>query len=392
MSINAMFIHHDDELKYRFNEDHPFNQKRLELTYDLLTEIDALPPAHMLQARCATEDELLTIHQPSYIHTVKGLSVDQPEQEWLDKAEIYGFTSEDTPYFKEMHEVTSTIVGGSITAVDTVMSGRSLHALHLGGGLHHALSNRGSGFCVYNDASVAIAYLRQHYNARVLYIDTDVHHGDGVQWSFYTDPHVCTYSIHETGKYLFPGTGFVHERGESDGYGSCYNIPMEPFTEDESWLDCFQETIRRVTAMFQPDIIVSQHGCDAHAYDPLSHQQCSMQIYKAMPAIIHQLAHQYCQGRWVALGGGGYDIWRVVPRAWSLLWLEMTDHSLVKQLDHEPLFPLPEAWMKRWQQKAPVTIPETWLDHLTDWEPMPRRSEISSNNRKMADIALQYIP
>ncbi|OPA78545.1 acetoin utilization protein AcuC [Paenibacillus selenitireducens] len=392
MSINAMFIHHDDELKYRFNEDHPFNQKRLELTYDLLTEIEALLPAQMLQARRATEDELLTIHQPSYIHTVKGLSVDHPKQQWLDKAEIYGFTSEDTPYFKEMHAVTSTIVGGSITAVDTVMSGQSLHALHLGGGLHHALSNRGSGFCVYNDASVAIAYLRQHYHARVLYIDTDVHHGDGVQWSFYTDPQVCTYSIHETGKFLFPGTGFVHERGESDGFGTCYNIPMEPFTEDDSWLDCFQETIQRVTAMFKPDIIVSQHGCDAHAYDPLSHQQCSMRIYKAMPAIIHQLAHQYCEGRWVALGGGGYDIWRVVPRAWSLLWLEMTDHPLLKQLDHDPLLPLPEAWMERWQQKAPVTIPATWLDNLTDWEPMPRRSEISSNNRKMVDVALQYIP
>ncbi|MFD0616476.1 acetoin utilization protein AcuC [Paenibacillus sp. GCM10027629] len=392
MLINAMFIHHEDELKYRFNDDHPFNQQRLELTYDLLTEIKALSPEHIIVPRTATEDELLTIHQPAYLHSVKGLSSPNPEPMWLAQANLFGFTSEDTPFFPLMHEVTSTIVGGSITAVDHVMSGKSRHTLHLGGGLHHALSNRGSGFCVYNDASVAIAYLREHYNARVLYIDTDVHHGDGVQWSFYTDPNVCTYSIHETGKYLFPGTGFVTERGESDGYGTCFNIPLEPYTEDESWLDCFRESISRVTAMFKPDIIVSQHGCDAHAYDPLSHQHCSMRIYQEMPAIIHRLAHQYCDGRWTAFGGGGYDIWRVVPRAWSLLWLEMIDHPLLSQLQQDPLMPLPESWVARWQQKAPVPIPTTWLDDLTKWEPMPRRSEISIQNRKTNEIALQYIP
>lgn len=392
MSMNAVFIHHDDEIKYCFNNEHPFNQKRLVLTYDLLQQIQALSPDQMITPRKATEDELRWIHQPAYVNAVKALSLPDLSPQLLNLAEQFGLTSDDTPFFEHMHEVTSTIVGGSIAAADLVMSGKAKHALHLGGGLHHALPNRGSGFCIYNDASVAIAYIRQHYGARVLYVDTDVHHGDGVQWSFYTEPEVCTYSIHETGKYLFPGTGFVSERGEGEGYGSCYNIPMEPFTEDDSWLECFLESIERVTAAFKPDIIVSQHGCDAHAFDPLSHQQCSMKIYAEMPAILHRLAHRYCDGRWVAIGGGGYDIWRVVPRAWSMLWLEMSDHPLLQQIRTSIASELPQAWVMRWQQEAPTPLPTTWLDDLTHWEPMPRRSEITAKNLNTKNIALQYIP
>ena len=158
----------------------------------------------------------------------------------------------------------------------------------MAGGLHHAFPERGSGFCVYNDAAIAISRIRQQFGARVLYIDTDVHHGDGVQWTFYDDPNVCTYSIHETGKFLFPGTGFVHERGIDHGFGTSINVPVEPYTEDDSWLECFSSSIEKAADAFKPDIIISQHGCDAHAYDPLSHMHCSMRIYQAMPAIIHR--------------------------------------------------------------------------------------------------------
>ena len=227
-----------------------------------------------------------------------------------------------------MHDTTAKVVGGSITAVELVMSGKAPHALHLGGGLHHALQSKGAGFCVYNDASAAIAHAKEMYGAKVLYIDTDVHHGDGVQWGFYADPQVCTLSIHETGKYLFPGTGAVNERGEGDAFGTNINMPVEPYTEDESWLECFGEVLTETIARFQPDVIISQHGCDAHAFDPLAHVHCSMRVYKAMPELIHSLAHQWCEGRWIALGGGGYDIWRVVPRAWSLLWLVMSEQAL----------------------------------------------------------------
>lgn len=397
MSGNALFVHHDKALSYRFHDHHPFHPLRLRLTLDLLTNIGALSPSQMLESRPATEEELQFIHQPGYIEAVKALSETEPDSEWIDRADRYGLMDEDTPYFAGMHEAASYVAGGTITAVEAVMSGKAAHALHLGGGLHHALSAKAAGFCVYNDAAIAIAYARRHYGARVLYVDTDVHHGDGVQWSFYSDPEVCTYSIHETGKYLFPGTGHINEKGEHQGYGACLNIPLQPYTEDDSWMECFEQSIARLTAYFKPDLIVSLHGCDAHALDPLSHMHCSMDIYGKMPAILHKLAHTYCEGRWAAVGGGGYDMWRVVPRAWSLLWLEMSHHPLKRALDlpkekEAAEGRLPRSWIDKWQSQTELPLPETWLDDLSRWEGIPRRSEITAKNRETLAVAMQDYP
>ncbi|WP_433946246.1 acetoin utilization protein AcuC [Paenibacillus sp. SN-8-1] len=392
MSGKVKFVHHDKDLSYHFHDSHPFHPIRLQLTLDLLSEVGALPEDAKLSSRQADEKDLLRVHSPDYIKAVQALSMKDPAAEWLARAEQYGLLDEDTPFFAGMHEASSYIVGGTLTAVEAVMSGSATHALHLGGGLHHALIAKAAGFCVYNDAAVAISYIREKYKARVLYIDTDVHHGDGVQWSFYSDPEVCTYSIHETGKYLFPGTGFVNERGEHLGYGYTVNLPLQPYTEDDSWMECFTESIRRVTAYFKPDLILSQHGCDAHAMDPLSHMHCSMRIYNQMPELIHELAHTYCGGKWVAVGGGGYDIWKVVPRAWSLLWLEMSDHPLKKKLQNHPLTPLPDEWIHRWQSQAPVSLPTEWLDDLSRWEAIPRRDEITAKNRETLAAVLQDMP
>ncbi|MEB3102936.1 acetoin utilization protein AcuC [Ferviditalea candida] len=390
---NTAFIFHEDVLKYKFNDQHPFRQERLILTLELLKQLGALNEEELIRPRKADEHELLWVHTPGYIEAVKQLSVPAIPPSSEELAEKYGFHTEDTPYFENMHEVTSAIVGGSIEAAEQVMSGKALHALHLGGGLHHAMKNKSSGFCIYNDASVAISYIRHHYGAKVLYIDTDVHHGDGVQFSFYSDPNVCTFSIHETGKYLFPGTGAVNERGDGEGFGACFNMPVEPYTEDESWLESFQEYIEKVAAFFQPDVIVSQHGCDAHYYDPLSHIHCSMKVYLEMPKIIHELAHKWCGGKWIALGGGGYDIWRVVPRAWSLLWLIMNDHAAVKQIENNPLLPLPGEWLKLWNnEQAPDYVPATWLDAPNAWEDITRRKEITQKNRKTKEIGMLYLP
>ncbi|USB34579.1 acetoin utilization protein AcuC [Paenibacillus sp. YPG26] len=392
MSGKVKFVHHDKDLSYHFHDNHPFHPIRLELTLDLLTEVGALPEDSKIASMQAQEEDLLRAHSLDYIKAAQALSIENPAAEWVSKAEQYGLLDEDTPFFAGMHEASSYIAGGTLTAVEAVMSGSAAHALHLGGGLHHALFAKAAGFCVYNDAAVAISYAREKYNARVLYIDTDVHHGDGVQWSFYSDPDVCTYSIHETGKYLFPGTGFANERGEHLGYGYTVNLPLQPYTEDDSWMECFTSSLRRVAAYFKPDLIISQHGCDAHATDPLSHMHCSMRIYDQMPELIHELAHTYCGGKWVAIGGGGYDIWKVVPRAWSLLWLEMCDHPLKKMLKNRPLTPLPDGWIHRWQSQAPVRLPSEWLDDLSRWEAMPRRDEITAKNRETLAVALQTIP
>jgi acetoin utilization protein AcuC len=386
-----VFIYDDQEIQYKFNDTHPFNQDRLTMTVDLLRKSGALPDHAVLTSRSATDAELLRVHSATYIEAVKALSVPAPEEHWVREAPRFGLDTDDTPYFPGMHDITTKVVGGSILAVDLVMSGRAPHALHLGGGLHHALQSKGAGFCVYNDASAAIAYAKEKYGAKVLYIDTDVHHGDGVQWSFYADPQVGTLSIHETGKYLFPGTGAVNERGEGDAFGTSVNIPVEPYTEDDSWLECFSEVLTELIARFQPDVIISQHGCDAHAFDPLAHVHCSMRVYKAMPELIHRLAHQWCEGRWVALGGGGYDIWRVVPRAWSLLWLVMSEQAIMTQLEAEPQLRLPQAWLDAWQGKSPVPLVETWLDPVEAWVPIPRRQVITEKNRQTKELAMMYL-
>lgn len=388
MAANAVFVHHPQALHYKFNEQHPFNPVRLSLTMDLLQQLGALDEHLVVQPIPAQYEELLRVHRKDYIETISALSTPSPTHGSLAQAGRYGLDFEDTPWFAGMHEAACAIAGGSLHAAETVMSGRAQHALHLAGGLHHAFPERGAGFCIYNDTAVAIAHIRAKYNARVLYIDTDVHHGDGVQWMFYNDPDVCTYSIHETGKFLFPGTGFVYERGVGEGFGASYNVPVEPYTEDDSWMESFKSTVEKVAAAFRPDIIISQHGCDAHAFDPLSHIHCSMTIYQEMPAIIHQLAHRYAHGRWVAVGGGGYDIWRVVPRAWSLVWLEMSEHPLLQAGSLHGL-PLPDVWRQRWIQHAEDELPTTWLDDPANWAPMPRRAEIARKNQETARIAVQ---
>jgi acetoin utilization protein AcuC len=390
MTVSAVFIHHPGAARYKFHDDHPFHPKRLALATSLLEAAGALGNEHRRTAGQADDGLVSLIHRSDYINAVKGLSLDPPAREWTAQANRYGLGTEDTPYFPGMHDATASIVGGSAAAAEAVMTGQAQHAYHMAGGLHHAFPDRGSGFCVYNDAAIAIAKIRRDYGARVLYIDTDVHHGDGVQWSFYDDPDVCTYSIHETGKYLFPGTGFVNERGADKGFGTAFNIPLEPYTEDDSWLECFTHTIGKVAEAFKPDVIVSQHGCDAHAYDPLSHIHCSMRIYREMPAVIHRLAHRFAQGRWIAVGGGGYDIWRVVPRAWALVWLEMADHPLASALaaGNEPL---PPAWIEKWKGESPVPLPTHWLDDSGRWPAMPRREEIERRNRQTSSVAVQEL-
>lgn len=391
MKNEAAFIYDSTELQYRFHESHPFNQQRLLLTHQLLFQIQALSSSDFIKPKKLDEQTLLAVHTSEYVSLVKALSSSSPSTEAISYAEQYGLGLGDTPFFKGMHEATLTTVAGTVTAADLVMSGERKHALHLAGGLHHAFRNKAAGFCVYNDASVAIAHIHEKYGARVLYIDTDVHHGDGVQETFYTDYHVCTFSIHETGKYLFPGTGYAGDRGHGDGFGYSFNLPMEPYTEDESWLDCFQAAIHKVAAFFKPDVIVSQHGCDAHYYDPLSHQHCSMNIYLEMPRVIQNLADIWCNGKWVALGGGGYDIWRVVPRAWSLLWLTMNNHPLVDHLRVDPTIRLPEQWIADVQVDSAEVLPSTWMDDTATWEAVPRHQEINEKNQQTKDLALQYI-
>ncbi|MCK9905287.1 acetoin utilization protein AcuC, partial [Frankia sp. Cpl3] len=375
-------IYSADFTRYYFHDEHPFNQRRLLLTYDLINAYGLLSGQDVVAPRQATDEEIALIHDPRYIEIVRKQGHSAVE---LPQAASFGLGTEDVPCFQQMHEATSLIVGGTLQAADLVMNGEAEHAFNPAGGLHHAFRGRASGFCVYNDCAIAIAYLRKHWDARVLYIDTDAHHGDGVQWAFYDDPNVLTISLHETGKYLFPGTGNLTERGEGSGYGYSVNVPLDAFTEDESFLEIYHNLVPTVARGFKPDVIVTQNGCDAHTYDPLTHLSCSMQIYQAIPRLAHQLAHELCGGRWIATGGGGYDIWRVVPRAWTLLWSEMTDQPLTDR-------PLPQDWLSVWQPKSELSLPTHLFDDVNPFPPIPRRKEITEKNRVILERAMTYAP
>lgn len=371
MSGKAVYIYSPEFLRYRFSDSHPFNPLRLKLTLELAQEAGVLRPDELVPPRGpAPEEDLALVHERSYLEAVKRAGhTGQVDGDAL----LFGLGTDDNPIFPSMHEVTALIVGGTWTAAELVATGECQHAFNPAGGLHHAHRARASGFCIYNDAAVAIARLQRDYGLRAVYLDLDAHHGDGVQEAFYDNPGVLTISFHETGRYLFPGTGEVEERGRNAGYGYAFNVPLEAFTEDDSWLECFTAVVPPLVRDFAPDIIFSQHGCDAHRFDDLSHLCATTRLYRETARLIHALAHEVAGGRWVALGGGGYDIWRVVPRAWTLVWAELAERPLPERI--------PSAWLARWQPQSPFPLPEYFLDSPNAFPPVPRRAEIAEKNR-----------
>jgi acetoin utilization protein AcuC len=368
---------------YRFRPDHPFNPKRLELAVSLIEALGLIGPEYpMLAPRAATDEELLRVHSPEYVEAVKRLS--QPGASPVG-AERWGLGTDDTPVFPGMHEVTALVCGGTLRAAELVMEGETRHAFNIAGGLHHAHRSQASGFCIYNDLAVAIAWIRERYGARVLYIDYDAHHGDGVQGIFYSDPEVLTLSIHESGRYLFPGTGFVDELGEGEGYGYSLNLPLEPFTEDGSWLALYQKLLPEVAEAFRPDVIVLQNGCDAHTHDPITHLRATTRLYEETVRITLEVAEKHCGGRVIATGGGGYAIWRVVPRAWTLVWAGLSGQAAEDRI--------PREWLDRWQGESPYLLPEHLRDRPEDYPPMPRRAEIEAHNRQtLRDLERAALP
>ncbi len=376
----SKYIYSNELLNYRVSDSHPFNQMRLVLTTDLLKSLGVLDDSEMVAARKATDEELKLVHTEDYIEAVKQAGLGTLSQA---KCDSYGLNTNDTPNFKAMHDSSAWLVGGTLTACDIVMTGVDRTACNLGGGLHHGFQGRASGFCIYNDSAVAIEYMKQKYGARVLYIDTDAHHGDGVQWSFYSDNQAFTYSIHETGRYLFPGTGGINEKGEGEGYLYSMNVPIDAYTEDESFLHCFKESVAVACRFFKPDVIVSQNGADAHYLDPLTHLHCTHRIFEEIPRIVKQLADEHCAGRWIAVGGGGYNIFQVAPIAWSQVWLAMKDIPA-------PTGKLPEQWIHKWQDQSALTLPESWDADDQDYQVIPRRAEITEKNERMLERIIQH--
>jgi len=336
----------DAFMAYRLSEDHPLQPLRVKLAVDLIRELGLDAHAEVVPPRIATDQEIGLSHSPRYVELVRRLSDGTP----LDSAAAAaGFGTPDNPVAPGMHDACAAIVGGSLVAAEAVHTGAALHAFNPAGGLHHASLDRASGFCVYNDVAVAIAWLRARGH-RVACVDVDVHHGDGTQALFYADPDVLTISLHESGRYLFPGTGFPDECGVGAGRGASANVPLAPYTWDEPWLAAFDAVVPPLLRAFRPTILVTQDGCDTHALDPLAHLLGSTGIWPHVGRCFHDLAHELCGGRWVATGGGGYAIREVVPRAWTLLFAAMVDRPDVAAglVDTERYAPEPAARDRVW--------------------------------------------
>jgi acetoin utilization protein AcuC len=328
--------------KYDFGPQHPLSPRRFGPGMALLKAVGARPG---LAPEPATDKELGWLHAREYVAAVKRFSAD-PAAETAG----FGIGPGDCPPFKGMHEVSAAVAGGSIRAVEAILRGDVAHAYHPGGGLHHAMRARASGFCIYDDVALAIARARRR-GKRVMYVDLDVHHGDGVQALHYADPGVLTVSFHESGESLFPGSGFVKELGEGTAAATSVNVSFEPLTGPQPWLAAVRSIVPQLAAAFGPDLIVSQHGADGHVWDPLAHLSLTTTAMGEAARLVDRVAHRYAAGRWLATGGGGYDIYRVVPRVWALTWLAGAHRETPRRL--------PAKWLERWAWDA-----SRWVDDL----------------------------
>lgn len=301
-----IYLYYSDSfLSYNFGPEHPLNPIRLSLSCKLIEEEGLLDgKTELVCPSPAREEELALVHTPEYIEAVR---LEEPDL-------AFGLGSDDTPVFPGIFAASSFMAGGSIDAAKRIAE-EDCTAFNLAGGLHHAFPTQAAGFCVFNDIALAICILRRRFS-RILYLDIDAHHGDGVQQIFYQDRDVLTFSMHESGLYLFPGTGFVEEAGAGQGLGYSVNIPMPMYSGDREFVSAFEEVVPRLFDWFRPEVVVAQIGVDTHYSDPLTSLNVTLEGYIHMVRRIIELAGRYSQGRLLALGGGGYNL-AVVPAAWS---------------------------------------------------------------------------
>lgn len=340
-------------LGYDLGGEHPFNPVRLQLTIRLATELGVLDGVPLLIPKPATDTELLRIHADEYLEAVK----QAPMAGW-DVG--HGLGTSDNPVFSDMHDSSALVVGSTLLAARKIAEGEARRAVNIAGGLHHAMRDHAAGFCIYNDCAVAISWLLDHGFDRIAYIDTDVHHGDGVQAAFYHDPRVLTVSLHQHPFTLWPGTGYSTETGTGEADGTAVNIPLPPRTHDDGWLRAFHAVVPSLLEEFQPQLLITQCGVDSHEEDPLADLSLSVDGHRAIYAALRELAERYAGGNWLAVGGGGYQLIRVVPRSWTHLLAAVLDR------DVKPETPIPAGWTDMVRVAAPQADPPLTMSDGAD--------------------------
>lgn len=360
--MNTLVVWDDALLGYDLG-DHPLDPVRLELTIALARELGVLDRAGVrIEAPQPADDAaLLRVHEPAYLAAVKAASTNP-------FFTGHGLNTPDNPVFAGMHEVSALVAGATLRAAEAVWTGAATRAVNVAGGLHHAMPDHASGFCIYNDPAVAIARLLELGAGRVAYVDIDVHHGDGVQEIFYTDPRVLTISLHESPRTLFPGTGYPDETGGPGAEDSAVNVALPAGTGDSGWLRAFHAVVPEVLRGFRPQVLFTQCGADTHRLDPLANLRLTVDGQRAAYLALRDLAEELCDGRWVATGGGGYALVEAVPRAWTHLLAVLTGDPLDPQTATSP------GWRDLAALRQPRrAVPERMTDGAdpayTPWEP-----------------------
>ena len=372
-------IYHPKYSLYNLGSEHPFSPQRAQMLIELLQEWNVYKEP--LSPTSISQEALLNIHDKDYIEAVEKVS----KKINVKDIEKYNLGTADNPIVEEMAEGARYQVGGTVLGAKLLLENKAKKVITLGGGFHHAHYNSAAGFCVYNDLAAAIKQMTNN-GRHVAYLDIDVHHGDGVQEMFYSDENVMTISIHESGEFLFPGSGWVHELGKGGGRSLKLNVPLEPFSEGDSYLMTLEKVVKPALSFFRPHALIVQAGADAHYSDPLADNLLTTFDYQKIFNEIINLTDTFCNGNVLFTFGGGYSP-TATPRVWALLYLIVNKMEI-------PEF-LPESWRNKWEKILNQPIPKTLHDSLPAFEKIPRKEEILNTNkdtitRLMDSVALNW--
>lgn len=364
----ASLVYSDELSQHVLSPNHPMKPVRLRYMHELMQASGLLDSPSLLQAepRMASRDEILRSHSSDYVDAVQVIG----SGGIVPGMHEFGIGPGDNPPRVGMYDSTALVVGSALVATELVREGKVPIAFAPAGGVHHhAMFDRASGFGVFNDVAIAIQGLIDN-GRRVAYVDIDCHHGDGVQAAFYGSDRVLTISLHESGQWLFPGTGFVDETGTAEGEGFSVNVPLAPYTQDELWLRTFDEIVPPLVRAYAPDLLFIQLGIDTHFNDPLTHLQLTTQGFTEAVARLLNLGAEF--GGTIAVGGGGYDM-GAVARAWTMAMAKMSG------------FDLPES--------VPASFDT--LTGLTDFEdrpgPAPLPNDVNDEVTEFADRTVETV-
>lgn len=338
----------DELLNYNLGENHPMNSSRLETAWNLFNSIGIDSNTSIYNPKPAKHSDIETIHSVNYVDEVKRLAKESVQGKQSLYKSKFGLGTGDCPIFPEMYNASLLISGSMLQAADLIIEGEINKAFLLMGGLHHAQYSRSSGFCYFNDMSIVIDYLKRKGGYRIAYIDTDLHHGDGTQALAYNDPEILTISYHESGRWLYPGTGFSNEIGKSDAKGTSVNLPLMPYTYDKMYVEAFDQFVPTILNTFDPDFIVWQAGVDGHVADHLGHLLLTTNTYQKLGEKIRDFADHYCEGRLIVAGGGGYSPYSIA-RSWFVEFASINRINIPKKTPIE----WQEDYSKRFQYDVP---------------------------------------